>query len=97
MQMVTANRLVDGVVVYLRGAGDWCEDLKDARIADGKDAGENLLTLAKADVVHRLVVDPYLIDVMAEAGTWVPARIRERIRSLGPTVRTDLGKQAAKG
>ena len=33
--------------------------------------------------------------VQVEDGKRIPVTIRERIRSLGPTVRTDLGKQAA--
>jgi hypothetical protein len=40
------------------------------------------------------VVDAYLIDVRAEAGTVRPVKLREYLRTLGPSVRTDLGKQA---
>jgi hypothetical protein len=39
-------------------------------------------------------VTPYLFDVVLDKGTVKPVREREIIRSLGPTIRTDLGKQA---
>jgi hypothetical protein len=40
------------------------------------------------------VVDVNLIDVEFIDGGIHPTRLRERIRAAGPTIRTDLGKQA---
>jgi hypothetical protein len=42
-------------------------------------------------------VAPYLFDVREAAGRTVPVKVREAIRAAGPTVRTDLGKQAGPG
>lgn len=93
-QVATANRLVDGVVVYLTPDGRWSEWIDDARIAEGDDEGEKLLAAATPSVAARIVVEPYLIEVTDEGGAIRPARYREIIRASGPSNRTDLGKQA---
>ena len=41
------------------------------------------------------VVSAYLMPVAIEAGRIVPQSQREWIRAFGPTVRQDIGKQAA--
>lgn len=94
VQAVTANRVIDGIVVYLTDKAEWSERLQDAAIAEGKDAGEALLAKAQPAVEAQHIVDPYLFEVANEDGQIVPASVRERIRMAGPTVRPDLGKQA---
>ncbi len=91
-RIVTANRLSDGLVVYLNGAG-WSERIEDARIA-GDDASAHLLAEAEAPEQAIRVVGPYLIEVACEGAVPRPVSHREAIRALGPTVRPDLGKQA---
>lgn len=94
-QAVTANRLIDGIVVYLTADNSWSESLQDAEVADGKEAAEALL--ARGEVFFEpgnQVLDVYLFEVeQIEAGIRA-ASVREAIRQAGPTVRTDLGKQA---
>jgi uncharacterized protein DUF2849 len=94
-QAVTANRLVDGEVVYFTSAGEWSEHLKDSHVADGKEACAALFAKAEPAVAALLVVEPYLFEVANEDGVLVPASVREKIRMAGPTIRLDLGKQAA--
>lgn len=90
MKAVTANRLHDGVVVYLAPDGSWTERLADAALYDAA-AAEPALAAARARVTE--IASAYLIE--AEAGRAVGREtIRETIRSAGPTVRRDLGKQA---
>ena len=91
-RIVTANRLSDGLVVYLNGAG-WSESIEDARIA-GDDASAHLLAEAEAPEQAIQVVGPYLIEVAREGAVPRPVSHREAIRAQGPTVRLDLGKQA---
>jgi len=93
-QAVTANRLLDGEVVYFTRAGDWSEKLTDADVADGKEACAALFAQAEPAVAALLVVEPYLFEVADDDGTLVPASVREKIRMAGPTIRLDLGKQA---
>ena len=91
---LTANELRSGLVVFLSPEGRWSLDLNEAELADEKDQFAILEAAGKAAVAERVVVDPYLIDVERTGEGLRPAHIRERIRTLGPTVRADLGKQA---
>lgn len=96
-QAVTANRLEDGIVVYLTEHGGLVESLQDAFVADGQDAADALLAKAEPLVADNLIVEPYLFAVEPEGEKWRAASVRETIRQAGPTVRLDLGKQAAVG
>ena len=93
-QAVTANRLADGIVVYLTADGGWSVSLQDAAVAEGKEAAEALLARAEPTVTGNMVVEPYLFEVAREASGIRAASVRETIRQAGPTVRLDLGKQA---
>lgn len=95
-QMVTANRLDDGAVVYLTASGDWSLRCEDGVLAGDKTAAEALLATAEDAVAACRIVAPYLIDVVVEAGRPRPLRYREQIRAAGPSIRPDLGKQAEK-
>ena len=93
-QVVTANRLHDGQVVYLAPNEGWSDRLADAAVADGAEAASALLATAERDVGRRIVVGPYLFDVIVEAGAVRPLGQRETIRAKGPSVRPALGYQA---
>jgi len=93
-QVVTANRLTDGIVVFFTAQSGWSDGINDAAVATTAEQGQKLLDAAQADVLARKVVEPYLIDVRTGDGSIEPVRYRERIRALGPTIRPDLGKQA---
>lgn len=95
MKAITANRLSDGYVVYLRKDGAWGERIQESVVADSEELAAALLELAKRAVAERLVVDPYLFAVSVEDGRVRPLGRREEIRAAGPSVRTDLGYQAA--
>jgi hypothetical protein len=95
-QVLTANRLTVGDVVYRDAAGGWTEHFSKAAIFTDADAAKASLEAAVSqDEPARLILDPYLFDVAPdETGAHIPTSERERIRALGPTVRLDLGKQA---
>jgi len=92
--ILSANALLDGVVVYHDGKG-WTPDLGRAFAAQAEEGWELLdAALAKSEAGGD-VVEPALLPVaLDEAGRIVPNHYRERIRALGPTIRTDLGPQA---
>ncbi len=96
-RIVTANRLSDGLVVYLAepdcGAG-WSERIDDAGVAGDDAAAGRLLARAEGPGQAVRVVDPYLIEVTREEAVPRPVSHREAIRARGPSVRLDLGKQA---
>lgn len=93
-KVLTASRLREGDVVYLTREGGWSPWLADAEVARDPAAAEELQRIGAGAERARLVVGPYLADVAEESAGVRPLSARERIRSLGPTVRTDLGKQA---
>lgn len=93
LQAVTANDLMDGDVVYLTPASGWSRELAEAAIADTSEAADCLLATALPQ--EAAVVGPYLIDVFRDGeGRLEPLHYRERIRTLGPSNRTDIGRQA---
>jgi hypothetical protein len=95
LKVVTANRLGDGAVVYLAAAGAWSAWLEDAAAAETPDGEAALLSHAEQAVETRLVVGPYAMAVTRDRGRLRPTSQREVIRARGPSVRPDLGKQAA--
>ena len=87
-RIVTANRLSDGLVVYLNGAG-WSGRIEDARVASDDAAADGLLVRAGGPGQTIQVIDPYLIEITREGAVPRPVSNRESIRAQGPTVRTD--------
>ena len=94
-QIVTANRLIDGIVVYFTSDETWSQWIADAQICADESEAEASLSLALASVARNEVVDAYLIEVAAEASTIKPVRYRETIRAKGPTVSTSIPKVPA--
>lgn len=92
--IVIANDLLSGDVVFL-GAEGWLLTHFEAAVATDPASAEALLTRARRDVAANLVVDPYLAEVRIDgAGHPDPVHYREKMRTRGPTIRSDLGKQA---
>ena len=89
LQVLTANRLRDGVVVYLDGDGQWSERIEAAQLVEA--AQGDALVAAAAHTAGE-VVAPYLIDVEAEAGRVTPRRYRERLRAFGPSIHPQFAK-----
>jgi Protein of unknown function (DUF2849) len=84
LSVASANRLTDGVVVFLSDAGEWTQRLERAAVARDKRAGDILLERAKAEAFT--VVDPYLVAVSEDdAGVLEPLSLREKIRVSGLT------------
>ncbi len=92
IQVVTANRLVDGAVVYLSARGGWSERLADSALWRTQEDAEIALKASEKDVAARLVVGPYLFEI-AETPAGIQAlSARERIRAdRQPTFAPDVG------
>ena len=86
MQMIIANTLVDGFVVFLTDDKNWTHDIEQGAIATSDQEANNLLASAKAAEEHNIVIDPYLIPVEIRDGKRAPVEYREYIRATGPTV-----------
>ncbi len=86
--VVTANRLVDGIVVYLAADGGWTEEIGRARIAETEEETKALEAEAAKDVALRKVVAVYPMEVALDDGIVDPLSVRERIRASHRTTLT---------
>ncbi|MGK6323942.1 DUF2849 domain-containing protein [Sphingomonas sp. DT-51] len=84
MRLVTGNDLPTGDVVWWAGGG-WSRHIEEA-----VDAGERAEAIAREEEAARRVNVPYVIEATPTPEGPRPAHIKDRIRALGPTVRTDL-------
>jgi hypothetical protein len=85
MNLLTGNDLATGDVIWWTGNG-WSRHVEES--ADVGDKGDEI---ASAEAAARRVNVPYVIEAEPDAqGRLRPAHIKDRIRALGPTVRTDL-------
>ena len=94
-QILLASNLHDGEVMFL-GASGWERDHRRARVAHDVATAAELEKIGLADYAANRVVDVYLADVALDSdGAPAPLHYREKMRIKGPSVRHDLGKQAA--
>ena len=92
--VLTASDLLDGDVVFYGDSG-WSLSLDSARVATDEGAAAALESALAETETRGDPVAPYLMTVgVGVGGAIVPNHVRERIRSRGPTFRTDLGPQA---
>ncbi len=91
-QIVTANDLVTGEVIYLTGHENWSGHMADAAVAHNSQMAEALL--AKAQYQQDKIVGAYLADIcLSRKGEPEPVHFRELFRSRGPS-NYHHGKQA---
>lgn len=92
VQVVTANRLRDGVIVWLTPALAWSEDFVESKVLRDESEAKAALEAAGADVKARLVIGPYLAEFEETPDGLQAASARERIRaSRLPTITPDQG------
>jgi hypothetical protein len=82
--VVTANRLGDGAVVYRTADGQWTTEIGGSAIVSTALAASELLATARTDGLR--AVDPYLAPVKLDRARVVPGNLRELIRMSGPTI-----------
>lgn len=90
LQMIIANRLRDGAVVFLAANEGWEPAIGAGTVIDNEADAARLMTVAKRHEDECRVIDPQLIEIEVRDGQPRPTAIREAIRAFGPTVRTDL-------
>ena len=84
MKILTGNDLASGAVVWWTGA-EW-----SLYVAEAVDVGEHGEAIIAEEEAARRVNNPYVIEAVPGLEGPVPAHIKDRIRSVGPTVRADL-------
>lgn len=85
LQILTANRLADGAVVYLTAAGTWTTEIARGVVAREEKAASALLARGQRDVESAVVVGPYLIAALDGEEGPRAATLREQIRAAGPS------------
>jgi len=89
-KIVSANRLSDGIVVYLGADGSWLTSLDDGLPFADDTAAKAGLSTAREDARRNLVVDPFLVEVEVEVESGAaglhPITLRNAIRARGPTI-----------
>ena len=83
--VISANRLLDGAVVWLAADGRWAETLAEAEVFVGTAVTTGLATAAQAEA-RQLVVGAYELEVTPTGTGVVPLRARERFRAAGPSI-----------
>lgn len=94
-KVLTANRLSDGIAVWLDANGEWSEDLQSALVVRHAEAEASLEEIGKRDFSANKVVDVNIVDVAEADGRLWPTRLRERIRAAGPTIQYAAGFKPA--
>ncbi|MEK9683522.1 MAG: DUF2849 domain-containing protein [Rhodospirillaceae bacterium] len=85
--ILTANRLRDGVSVWLSKTGGWQETPESATTARTPSERTELCSIAERSVENQKVIGPYLMPVSGKIGHARFVSWRERIRAEGPTIR----------
>ena len=92
--ILLANDLLDGDIIFWTGNA-WSRGLNDAATARDEQEAAQLEAAMTSELAANRVVDASLVDVMlCDKGHATPRHMREQIKTLGPTIRLDLGKQA---
>jgi sulfite reductase (NADPH) hemoprotein beta-component len=86
LKIISANRLQDGIVVYVAAEGTWTADIDQAKRFTSEAEVEAGLKQAKADEKRNLIVEPFAVDVEAEPSGLKALTLRNAIRAKGPTV-----------
>ena len=84
MKILTGNDLISGAVTWWDGV-QWSLHVEDAI-----DVGDHADTILAREQASRRVNAAYAIAAVKDEAGVRPAHIKDRIRALGPTVRTDL-------
>jgi len=94
-QVITANHLASGDVVYLARDAAWTRDISEAAIAPDLAASAVLLNQAEQAAARNEIVGPYAIPVDPAHAPPRPVQFRERIRARGPTAGNNLSSKSA--
>jgi hypothetical protein len=82
-QVVTANALRSGRVVWLTTADDWTQDMRHAAVFTDPD--QAAVALARAQLQSAKVVGCYLADIRSGPAGPEPTHFRETFRRDGPS------------
>jgi sulfite reductase (NADPH) hemoprotein beta-component len=93
-QILTANLLGDGLVVFLGKDGAWASSVEGAQLAHSNDDVELLEAMGGEAALANHIVDPYLIEVEDTGSSLLPVEMRERMRARGPSVSLEFNSKS---
>lgn len=83
-QIITANDLFEGDVIYLTQTGSWSRDIAEAHIAHSPEQAATMLEIANGQA--GAIVGAYAMNIETdENGKAAPAHFREEFRTRGPS------------
>lgn len=82
-KVLTANRLLEGDVVYLGADGEWVLNHSNAVLFTDEELANT--ALAKAAAQPDFLVGPYLANAETQNGHPAPTHFREEFRTRGPS------------
>lgn len=85
-QVVSANSLARGTVLFYRAGNGWVEDIAEATVYADKVSAEAGLADAKRDEDRAIVVDCFLVDQDEGDEGSAAMTLRNAIRAFGPTI-----------
>lgn len=93
----TANRLLDGKVIWLAALSPepvWSDDIAAALVFSGGDMAQ-AEAAGEAGKAAQFLVEPYAVAVDVTAAGPAPQKVRERIRVSGPSAGSTHLRHAA--
>jgi hypothetical protein len=94
LRVISANRLRDGIIVYLGPHGDWVTEIGAATLLTSEAACEAGQAKARAAMAANLIVDPLMVDVTEGAEGRRATTLRNAIRAFGPTIKFQTSSPA---
>ena len=82
-QIITANALIDGDVIYFTAQNDWSTDIQDAEVFDDPAIAQDVLITAASQ--HDKAVGVYLTTITLNNGMIQTTHFREEFRKTGPS------------
>ena len=91
-QVITANLLTTGHVVFLGADGAWVDSVDEAASFVDAKAAESGMAQAQWDLERAVIVDPFLVRQGPDKNGRPGMSLRDTIRAYGPTIRFQPGK-----
>ena len=91
LQIITANELRNGNVIYLNASNIWVDNLTLACVYDIDKEGIDISNITNEAMRNNNIIGIYTISVQQNGNEILPISMKERIRSIGPTVTPNMG------
>jgi hypothetical protein len=86
LTIISANRLIDGLIVFRDSGGHWTTEFAAARRYTSKEDLESGLESARADIAANKVIEIEPIEMKDGPGGSVAVTMRNRVRLSGPSI-----------